>query len=67
MTTKRASAARMGRPFKGEQPRTRTVSIRLSEVEYERLRAACELVGARSLADFIMDAAMKALRCSETP
>jgi len=64
--SKGAEKQRMGRPFKGEQPRTRTVNMRLSEAEYETVRAACERSSC-SLADLVVAAAERELRKSKSP
>lgn len=65
MTT-REKPAKMGRPIKGEQPRTRTVNMRLSEAEYEIVRSACEAATC-SLADLVVAAAERELRKSKSP
>lgn len=54
-------AAKRGRPPKGEESRTKTVNMRLSEGEYERVRAACDALG-MSLGDFVVAAADRQLR-----
>ena len=38
------------------KPRTRMISIRLSEEEYQGLRRLCALTGARSVSDLARDA-----------
>jgi hypothetical protein len=58
---KTAARAKMGRPLKGEHPRTRMVTMRLSDDEYARVKAACDLRGG-SLADFVVAAADRELR-----
>jgi len=39
-------------------PRTRTLSVRLSEEEYERLQAASHAHGSRSISDFVRSSAL---------
>lgn len=41
------------------KPRNRLVNFRLSEEEYERLKASCALHGARSLSDFARAAVLR--------
>ncbi|MBL8214994.1 MAG: hypothetical protein JNK87_30020 [Bryobacterales bacterium] len=43
------------------KPRNRLVNFRLSEEEYERLKASCALHGARSLSDFARAAVLRAV------
>lgn len=43
------------------KPRNRLVNFRLSEEEFERLRASCSLNGARSLSDFARAAVMRSV------
>ncbi|MFN7933638.1 MAG: hypothetical protein U0R19_09935 [Bryobacteraceae bacterium] len=43
------------------QPRNRLVNFRLSEEEFEKLRASCSLYGARSLSDFARAAVMRSV------
>lgn len=43
------------------KPRNRLVNFRLSEDEFERLRASCALSGARSLSDFARDSVMRSV------
>lgn len=43
------------------KPRNRLVNFRLSEEEFEKLRASCALTGARSLSDFARDAVMRSV------
>ncbi len=43
------------------KPRNRLVNFRLSEDEYERLKASCALHGARSLSDFARAAVLRAV------
>jgi len=38
------------------KPRSRTISVRLSEDEYSSLRDLCSLTGARSISDLARDA-----------
>ncbi len=38
------------------KPRTRTISVRLSEEEYSALRRLCEVSGSRSVSDLTRDA-----------
>ena len=45
-------------------PRNRLVNFRLSEVEFDMLKAACSRQGARSISDF---ARTSVLRCLEEP
>lgn len=56
------------------KPRNRLVNFRLSEEEFEKLRASCSLNGARSLSDFARVAVMRSVagassgsECSEGP
>jgi hypothetical protein len=43
------------------RPRNRLVNFRLSEDEFDRLRASCALQGARSLSDFARAAVLRAV------
>ena len=43
------------------KPRNRLVNFRLSEEEFEKLRAGCSLYGARSLSDFARAAVMRSV------
>lgn len=43
------------------KPRNRLVNFRLSEEEFEKLRASCSLNGARSLSDFARAAVMRSV------
>jgi hypothetical protein len=43
------------------KPRNRLVNFRLSEEEFEKLRASCSLYGARSLSDFARAAVMRSV------
>ncbi len=43
------------------KPRNRLVNFRLSEEEFEKLRASCALTGARSLSDFARAAVMRSV------
>lgn len=43
------------------KPRNRLVNFRLSEEEFEKLRASCSLYGARSLSDFARVAVMRSV------
>jgi hypothetical protein len=43
------------------KPRNRLVNFRLSEEEFEKLRAGCALTGARSLSDFARAAVMRSV------
>ncbi len=47
--------------------RTRMVSIRLSNDEFERLKGRCELVGARSLSDIAREAMLLLLESEGRP
>lgn len=42
-------------------PRNRLVNFRLSEEEFDKLRASCSLYGARSLSDFARAAVMRSV------
>lgn len=44
------------------KPRSRMISVRLSEEEYSALRDLCSLTGARSVSDFTRDAMRTVLR-----
>jgi hypothetical protein len=44
------------------KPRSRMISVRLSEDEYSALRDLCSLTGARSVSDFTRDAMRTVLR-----
>ncbi len=44
------------------KPRSRMISVRLSEDEYAALRRLCSLSGARSLSDLTRDAVQTVLR-----
>jgi predicted DNA-binding protein len=44
------------------KPRSRTISVRLSEDEYEALRHLCSVTGARSVSDLTRDAVNSLLR-----
>lgn len=46
------------------KPRSRTISIRLSEEEYQSLRGLCSVTGARSVSDLARDAMRVALKGS---
>lgn len=46
------------------KPRSRTISIRLSEEEYLSLRRLCSVVGARSVSDLTRDAMRVAINGS---
>jgi len=48
-------------------PRNRLVNFRLSEDEYERLRAACGVHGARSISDFARSAVLRCLAAPPGP
>jgi len=43
------------------KPRNRLVNFRLSEEEFEKLRASCSLYGARSLSDFARGAVLRSV------
>lgn len=43
------------------KPRNRLVNFRLSEEEFDKLRASCSLYGARSLSDFARAAVMRSV------
>ncbi|MBV6430648.1 MAG: hypothetical protein IANPNBLG_00764 [Bryobacteraceae bacterium] len=43
------------------KPRNRLVNFRLSEEEFEKLRASCALTGARSISDFARAAVMRSV------
>lgn len=43
------------------KPRNRLVNFRLSEEEFDRLRASCSLNGARSLSDFARAAVLRSV------
>jgi len=43
------------------KPRNRLVNFRLSEEEFERLKASCALYGARSLSDFARAAVLRSV------
>lgn len=43
------------------KPRNRLVNFRLSEEEYEKLKASCSLTGARSLSDFARAAVLRSV------
>lgn len=43
------------------KPRNRLVNFRLSEEEFDKLRASCALYGARSLSDFARSAVMRSV------
>ena len=44
------------------KPRTRMISVRLSQEEYSALREVCSLTGARSVSDLTRDAVSNVLR-----
>lgn len=44
------------------KPRTRMISVRLSQEEYSALRDICSLTGARSVSDVTRDAVRTVLR-----
>jgi Arc/MetJ-type ribon-helix-helix transcriptional regulator len=44
------------------KPRSRMISVRLSEEEYSALRQLCSLTGARSVSDLTRDAMRNVLR-----
>jgi hypothetical protein len=44
------------------KPRTRMISVRLSQEEYSALREVCTLTGARSVSDLTRDAVSTVLR-----
>jgi hypothetical protein len=44
------------------KPRTRMISVRLSQEEYSALRDVCSLTGARSVSDLTRDAVRTVLR-----
>jgi hypothetical protein len=47
-------------------PRNRLVNFRLSEAEFEHLRAACQAMGARSISDFARSAVLERMsHCEE--
>jgi hypothetical protein len=48
-------------------PRTRLVNFRLSEAEYERLRAVCTESRARSISEFARNAVLTALEADRLP
>lgn len=48
------------------KPRNRLVNFRLSEEEFEKLRASCALNGARSLSDFARAAVMRSVATGQT-
>ena len=48
------------------KPRSRMISVRLSEDEYSALQQLCEVTGARSVSDLTRDA-VRALMQSTTP
>src|SRR5438552_697483 len=43
------------------RPRNRLVNFRLSEDEFEKVRASCSLYGARSLSDFARSAVLRSV------
>ncbi len=49
------------------KPRNRLVNFRLSEEEFEKLRASCSLYGARSLSDFARAAVMRSVSGAGNP
>jgi Arc/MetJ-type ribon-helix-helix transcriptional regulator len=44
------------------KPRSRMISVRLSEEEYSALRSLCSLTGARSVSDLTRDAVRSVLK-----
>lgn len=44
------------------RPRTRMISVRLSQEEYSALREVCSITGARSVSDLTRDAVSTVLR-----
>jgi hypothetical protein len=48
------------------KPRNRLVNFRLSEEEFDRLRASCSLNGARSLSDFARAAVLRSVAGLQT-
>jgi hypothetical protein len=49
------------------QPRNRLVNFRLSEEEFERLKALCPLHGARSISDFARSSVLERLEKTPAP
>jgi hypothetical protein len=47
------------------RPRNRLVNFRLTEEEYENLKAVCSVKGARSISDFARSAVMHAVHLGE--
>jgi hypothetical protein len=49
------------------RPRNRLVNFRLSEDEFERLKASCALQGARSVSDFARSAVLERMEMGHAP
>lgn len=49
------------------RPRNRLVNFRLSEDEFEKVRASCALYGARSLSDFARSAVLRSVTNGPVP
>lgn len=49
------------------KPRTRLVNFRLSEEEFQNLRAACASQGARSVSEFARGAVLHLMQAGEAP